>query len=193
MPKVESAKLAIEALNPDVEVITYQTRLDKENILGIFSGYDIILDGTDNFSTRYLINDACVLLGKPNVHGSIFRFEGQATVFNPPDGPCYRCIFPDPPPPDLAPNCAEGGVLGVLPGVIGIVLRWTVDRTRHGVLPAPRLSAAPSPSRCSSQAARKAWRARVRSDSAASSVICNVREISGTVSSSPKRSSRTLA
>ena len=117
MPKVESARIAIEALNPDVNVITYQTRLDKENILDIFADYDIILDGTDNFSTRYLINDACVLLGKPNVHGSIFRFEGQATVFDPPDGPCYRCIFPDPPPPDLAPNCAEGGVLGVLPGI----------------------------------------------------------------------------
>jgi molybdopterin/thiamine biosynthesis adenylyltransferase len=133
MPKVESAKLAIEALNPDVKVITYQTRLDKENILDIFADYDIILDGTDNFSTRYLINDACVLLGKPNVHGSIFRFEGQSTVFDPPNGPCYRCIFPDPPPPDLAPNCAEGGVLGVLPGIIGLIQSTEVLKLALGI------------------------------------------------------------
>jgi adenylyltransferase/sulfurtransferase len=133
MPKVESAKAAIEAINPDVKVITYQTRLDKENILDIFSQYDIILDGTDNFSTRYLINDACVILGKPNVHGSIFRFEGQATVFNPPDGPCYRCIFPDPPPPDLAPNCAEGGVLGVLPGTVGMLQATEVLKLALGI------------------------------------------------------------
>lgn len=133
MPKVESARAAIEALNPDVRVVTYQTRLDKENILDIFGGYDIILDGTDNFSTRYLINDACVLLGKPNVHGSIFRFEGQSTVFDPPNGPCYRCIFPDPPPPDLAPNCAEGGVLGVLPGIIGLIQSTEVLKIALGI------------------------------------------------------------
>ncbi len=133
MPKVESARIAIEALNPDVKVVTYQTRLDKENILGIFEDYDIILDGTDNFSTRYLINDACVLLGKPNVHGSIFRFEGQSTVFDPPQGPCYRCIFPDPPPPDLAPNCAEGGVLGVLPGIIGVIQATEVIKLALGI------------------------------------------------------------
>lgn len=133
MPKVESAREAIEALNPDVKVVTYQTRLDKENILEIFGDYDIILDGTDNFSTRYLINDACVLLGKPNVHGSIFRFEGQSTVFDPPAGPCYRCIFPDPPPPDLAPNCAEGGVLGVLPGIIGVIQATEVIKLALGI------------------------------------------------------------
>lgn len=133
MPKVESAKVAIAALNPDVKVVPYQTRLDKQNILDIFTEYDIILDGTDNFSTRYLINDACVLLGKPNVHGSIFRFEGQATVFNPPGGPCYRCIFPDPPPPDLAPNCAEGGVLGVLPGIIGLIQSTEVLKLALGI------------------------------------------------------------
>jgi sulfur-carrier protein adenylyltransferase/sulfurtransferase len=119
--KVESARATIEAINPDVQVISHETRLTKENVLDIFGEYDIILDGTDNFATRYLINDACVLLGKPNVHGSIFRFEGQATVFHPPEGPCYRCLFPDPPPPDLAPNCAEAGVLGVLPGIIGLI------------------------------------------------------------------------
>ena len=133
MPKVESAKMAIQAINPDVEVITYQTRLDKDNILDIFRDYDIIFDGTDNFSTRYLINDACVLLGKPNVHGSIYRFEGQSTVFHPPAGPCYRCIFPDPPPPDLAPNCAEGGVLGVLPGTIGILQSTEVLKLALGI------------------------------------------------------------
>ena len=121
MPKVESARLAIEALNPDVRVVKHETRLDQSNVLDIFSGYDVILDGTDNFATRYLINDACVLLDKPNVHGSIFRFEGQATTFIPHVGPCYRCLFPTPPPPELAPSCAEAGVLGLLPGTIGII------------------------------------------------------------------------
>lgn len=121
VPKVESARQALTALNPDVRVVGHETRLDKENVLDIFAGYDIVVDGTDNFASRYLINDACVLLGKPNVHGSIFRFEGQATVFNEGDGPCYRCLFPDPPPPELAPNCAEAGVLGALPGVIGVI------------------------------------------------------------------------
>jgi len=121
MPKVESARVAIEALNPDVNVVKHETRLDQSNVLDIFADYDIILDGTDNFATRYLINDACVLLNKPNVHGSIFRFEGQATTFIPFEGPCYRCLFPTPPPPELAPSCAEAGVLGLLPGTVGIV------------------------------------------------------------------------
>ena len=121
IPKVESARIAIEAINPDVEVIKHETRLDKSNVLDIFSQYDIILDGTDNFATRYLINDATVLLNKPNVHGSIFRFEGQATTFIPYEGPCYRCLFPTPPPPELAPSCAEAGVLGLLPGTVGMI------------------------------------------------------------------------
>lgn len=133
MSKVESARLGIEAINPDVKVIGHETRLTKENVLDIFRGYDIILDGTDNFASRYLINDACVILGKPNVHGSIFRFEGQTTVFNPPDGPCYRCLFPDPPPPELAPNCAEAGVLGVLPGIIGMLQTTEVLKLALGL------------------------------------------------------------
>jgi molybdopterin/thiamine biosynthesis adenylyltransferase/rhodanese-related sulfurtransferase len=119
--KVESARLAIEALNPDVNVIKHEVRLDQSNVLEILSQYDVILDGTDNFATRYLINDACVLLNKPNAHGSIFRFEGQATTFIPGEGPCYRCLFPTPPPPELAPSCAEAGVLGLLPGTIGVI------------------------------------------------------------------------
>ena len=121
IPKVESARLAIEALNPDVKVVKHETRVDKGNVLDIFSQYDIILDGTDNFATRYLINDATVLLNKPNIHGSIFRFEGQATTFIPYEGPCYRCLFPTPPPPELAPSCAEAGVLGLLPGTVGMI------------------------------------------------------------------------
>jgi adenylyltransferase/sulfurtransferase len=121
VPKVESARVAITALNPDVNVVKHETRLDQSNVLDIFADYDIILDGTDNFATRYLINDACVLLNKPNVHGSIFRFEGQATTFIPYEGPCYRCLFPTPPPPELAPSCAEAGVLGLLPGTVGII------------------------------------------------------------------------
>ncbi|MGH2613755.1 MAG: molybdopterin-synthase adenylyltransferase MoeB [Thermomicrobiales bacterium] len=121
LPKVESARLAIEALNPDVTVVKHETRLDQSNVLEIFADYDVILDGTDNFATRYLINDATVLLNKPNVHGSIFRFEGQATTFIPYEGPCYRCLFPTPPPPELAPSCAEAGVLGLLPGTIGMI------------------------------------------------------------------------
>jgi len=123
MPKVESARIAIEGINPDVTVITHHERLTKENALAIFAGYDVIIDGSDNFATRYLVNDACVLLGKPQVHGSIFRFDGQATTFDPRDteSPCYRCLFPEPPPPELAPSCAEAGVLGVLPGVIGLL------------------------------------------------------------------------
>lgn len=119
MLKTESAKKTIEELNPDVKVTLFNEKLTSENILRIFEGYDYILDGTDNFATRYLINDACVMTGKTNIHGSIFRFEGQATVFKPGDGPCYRCLYPEPPPPGLVPNCQEGGVLGVLAGVIG--------------------------------------------------------------------------
>ena len=119
MLKTESAKKTIEALNPDVKVTLFNEKLTSENILRIFEGYDYILDGTDNFATRYLINDACVMTGKTNIHGSIFRFEGQATIFKPGDGPCYRCLYPEPPPPGLVPNCQEGGVLGVLAGVIG--------------------------------------------------------------------------
>ena len=121
MPKVESARIAIEALNPDVRVIGYQERLSSENVLDIFERYDIIIDGCDNFPTRYLVNDACVMLGKPNVHGSIFQFEGMASVFDPRSGPCYRCLYPEPPPPGAAPSCAEAGVLGVLPGLVGCV------------------------------------------------------------------------
>ena len=116
-PKVDSAKRAIEALNPDVEVVTYRERLTSENIDRILDdGWDLIVDGADNFPTRYLVNDASVWRGIPVVHGSIYRFEGQVTVFKPHEGPCYRCLFPEPPPPELAPSCAEGGVLGVLPG-----------------------------------------------------------------------------
>jgi molybdopterin/thiamine biosynthesis adenylyltransferase/rhodanese-related sulfurtransferase len=119
-PKVSSAKRALEALNPDVRVLPYQERLTSENVERIFAdGWDVIVDGADNFPTRYLVNDASVWHGVPVVHGSIFRFEGQVTVFKPHDGPCYRCLFPQPPPPELAPSCAEGGVLGVLPGIIG--------------------------------------------------------------------------
>jgi len=119
-PKVDSAKRAIEALNPDVDVVTYRERLTSENIDRILDdGWDLIVDGADNFPTRYLVNDASVWRDIPVVHGSIYRFEGQVTVFKPHDGPCYRCLFPEPPPPELAPSCAEGGVLGVLPGIVG--------------------------------------------------------------------------
>jgi len=121
MPKVESAKLTLEGLNPDVKVIPYQEKLTSQNIMEIIKNYDLIVDGCDNFPTRYLVNDACVLTGKPNVHGSIFQFEGQATVFYPGKGPCYRCLYPEPPPADMAPSCAEAGVLGVLPGLIGTI------------------------------------------------------------------------
>ena len=121
MPKTESAKLTIQALNPDVRVIPYQQKLTSQNIMDIIKDYDIIVDGCDNFPTRYLVNDACVLAKKPNVHGSIFQFEGQASVFYPGKGPCYRCLYPEPPPPDMAPSCQEAGVLGVLPGLIGVI------------------------------------------------------------------------
>ncbi len=119
-PKAQSAKRTVEALNPDVQVVAYQERLTSENVERILAdGWDVIVDGADNFPTRYLVNDASVWHGIPVVHGSIYRFEGQVTVFRPGDGPCYRCLFPAPPPPELAPSCAEGGVLGVLPGIIG--------------------------------------------------------------------------
>jgi adenylyltransferase/sulfurtransferase len=119
--KLASARDRVQALNPHVQVDTYETLLSSENALELFAPYDVILDGTDNFPTRYLVNDACVLSGKPNAYGSIFRFEGQASVFGITDGPCYRCLYPEPPPPGLVPSCAEGGVLGVLPGIIGVI------------------------------------------------------------------------
>ena len=120
-PKIDSAEDKLKALNPDLVVNRYEFPINSENALDLFADYDVIVDGTDNFPTRYLVNDACVLLGKPNVYGSIFRFDGQASVFFPPHGPCYRCLYPEPPPPDLVPNCAEGGVLGILPGAIGVI------------------------------------------------------------------------
>jgi len=119
--KAESARETIEALNPDVKVITHIERLDESNVARIIADYDVILDGTDNFPTRYLLNDAALIANKPVVHGSVFRFEGQLTVFKPYEGPCYRCLYPEPPPMALAPSCAEAGVLGVLPGIIGIL------------------------------------------------------------------------
>jgi len=118
-PKLEAAKDRILELNPNVKVDSYETRLTSENAMDIIKDYDVVVDGTDNFPTRYLVNDACVLLGKPNVYGSIFRFEGQISVFDASRGPCYRCLYPEPPPPGLVPSCAEGGVLGILPGVVG--------------------------------------------------------------------------
>jgi adenylyltransferase/sulfurtransferase len=120
-PKLESAKEKIGAINPFVNVQTFNAKLSSDNALQIFSGFDIIIDGTDNFPTRFLVNDACVFTGKPNVYGSIFRFEGQASVFAAQEGPCYRCLYPEPPPPGLVPSCAEGGVLGILPGLVGVI------------------------------------------------------------------------
>jgi molybdopterin/thiamine biosynthesis adenylyltransferase/rhodanese-related sulfurtransferase len=119
--KVDSAKKTLTALNPDVNVVTYDVRFGADNILDILDGYDVVVDGTDNFPTRYLLNDASLLKRIPVVHGSIFRFEGQVTVFDPYNGPCYRCLLPEPPPPELAPSCAEAGVLGVLPGIVGSI------------------------------------------------------------------------
>ena len=119
--KLDSAEESMRGINPHVRIDRFDTALTSENALGILKDYDIVVDGTDNFPTRYLVNDACVLLGKPNVYGSIFRFEGQATVFAYRGGPCYRCLYPEPPPPGLVPSCAEGGVLGILPGLIGLV------------------------------------------------------------------------
>lgn len=121
-PKTESAKAAVNGINPDTKVVIHNTRISSDNALDIIGQYDIVVDGTDNFPTRYLTNDACVLLKKPNVYGSIFRFEGQASVFAPHlGGPCYRCLYPEPPPPGMVPSCAEGGVLGVLPGIVGCI------------------------------------------------------------------------
>ena len=120
-PKLESARDTLNAINPEVRVETHEVALSSSNALDVLGGYDVIVDGTDNFPTRYLVNDACVLLGKPNAYGSIFRFEGQASVFAAPGGPCYRCLYPEPPPPGLVPSCAEGGVLGILPGVVGTI------------------------------------------------------------------------
>ena len=121
-PKVQSGKETINSINPEVEVVVHETRLTAENAIEIMTPYDIVVDGTDNFPTRYLTNDACVLLKKPNVYGSIFRFEGQASVFAPElGGPCYRCLYPEPPPPGMVPRCSEGGVLGVLPGIVGCI------------------------------------------------------------------------
>ncbi|HWP90570.1 MAG TPA: molybdopterin-synthase adenylyltransferase MoeB, partial [Thermodesulfobacteriota bacterium] len=117
--KVESAKERVHEINSEIQIDTYNTRLTSENALDIIKKYDIVVDGTDNFATRYLVNDSCVLLGKPNVYGSIFRFEGQVSVFDAMRGPCYRCLYPEPPPPGMVPSCAEGGVLGILPGIIG--------------------------------------------------------------------------
>ncbi len=132
-PKVESARETILGLNPDITVNAINDRLTKENVLDLIREYDVILDGTDNFPTRYLLNDASIIANKPVVHGSVFRFEGQVTVFKPFDGPCYRCLFPEPPPPALAPNCAEAGVLGVLPGTIGMLQATEVIKLLLGI------------------------------------------------------------
>jgi molybdopterin/thiamine biosynthesis adenylyltransferase/rhodanese-related sulfurtransferase len=132
-PKLDSAEEKLNALNPDLHVVKYETRLTSQNAMEIFAGFDIVADGTDNFPTRYLVNDACVLSGKPNVYGSIFRFEGQASVFATEAGPCYRCLYPEPPPPGLVPSCAEGGVLGILPGLVGIIQASEVVKLILGI------------------------------------------------------------
>ena len=119
--KIDSAAEKMRAINPNVEIVKHEVALSSDNAFEILKDYDMVVDGTDNFPTRYLVNDVCVMLGKPNVYGSIFRFEGQVTVFGMPDGPCYRCLYPEPPPPGLVPSCAEGGVLGVLPGIVGSI------------------------------------------------------------------------
>ncbi|MHB1795598.1 MAG: molybdopterin-synthase adenylyltransferase MoeB [Acidobacteriaceae bacterium] len=119
--KLDSAEDSLKAINPNVKIVKFPTRLNSENAMEIFKDFDIVADGTDNFPTRYLVNDACVLSGKPNVYASIFRFEGQASVFATADGPCYRCLYPEPPPPGMVPSCAEGGVLGILPGLLGTI------------------------------------------------------------------------
>jgi adenylyltransferase/sulfurtransferase len=131
--KVESARARMLDINPDIEVATYNEPFTSDNALQIAKDYDVIVDGTDNFPTRYLVNDVCVLLGKPNVYGSIFRFEGQASVFYAKEGPCYRCLFPEPPPPGLVPSCAEGGVLGILPGTIGTIQATEVIKLILGI------------------------------------------------------------
>jgi molybdopterin/thiamine biosynthesis adenylyltransferase/rhodanese-related sulfurtransferase len=131
--KLESAAEKLKAINPYVNLKTYETRLSSANALELFREFDIVADGTDNFPTRYLVNDACVLTGKPNVYGSIFRFEGQASVFATEEGPCYRCLYPEPPPPGLVPSCAEGGVLGILPGLVGVMQATEVIKLILGV------------------------------------------------------------
>jgi adenylyltransferase/sulfurtransferase len=131
--KVDSAETALKGLNPYVNVVKHNTMLTSANALEIFKDYDVIADGTDNFQTRYLVNDACVLLGKPNAYGSIFRFEGQASVFATEQGPCYRCLYPEPPPPGLVPSCAEGGVLGILPGLVGVIQATEVIKLILGI------------------------------------------------------------
>jgi len=132
-PKIESALEKLQALNPEIEIVAHETLLNADNALEIIKDYDIVADGTDNFPTRYLTNDACVLLGKPNVHASIFRFEGQASVFYAKEGPCYRCLYPEPPPPGEVPSCAEGGVLGVLPGILGTIQATEVIKLILGI------------------------------------------------------------
>lgn len=132
--KTESAKMRLRDLNPHIDIATYDVQITSENAFDLIRPYDVVVDGTDNFPTRYLTNDACVMLGKPNVYGSIFRFEGQATVFSPKHGgPCYRCLYPEPPPPGLVPSCAEGGVLGVLPGVIGTIQATEAIKLLSGI------------------------------------------------------------
>src|ERR1700756_5577240 len=131
--KLDSAEEKLKALNPALNVVKHETMLTSANALEILKDYDIVADGTDNFPTRYLVNDACVLLGKPNAYGSIFRFEGQASVFATEQGPCYRCLYPEPPPPGLVPSCAEGGVLGILPGLVGVMQATEVIKLILGV------------------------------------------------------------
>jgi sulfur-carrier protein adenylyltransferase/sulfurtransferase len=131
--KLDSARDRLHSLNPHVQIDTYETSLTSQNALELFAPYDVILDGTDNFPTRYLVNDACVISGKPNAYGSIFRFEGQASVFGTKEGPCYRCLYPEPPPPGLVPSCAEGGVLGVLPGIIGVIQATEAIKVMLGI------------------------------------------------------------
>jgi molybdopterin/thiamine biosynthesis adenylyltransferase len=132
-PKVESARQTLLALNPDIEIETWNERLTSDNVLEVFDGYDLVVDGGDNFPTRYLVNDAAVHLNIPVVHGSVFRFEGQVTSFVPHDGPCYRCLYPEPPPPEFAPSCQEAGVLGVLPGIIGLLQAIEVVKLLLGI------------------------------------------------------------
>jgi adenylyltransferase/sulfurtransferase len=131
--KVDSAEIMLKGLNKNVNVVKHNTMLTSKNALEIFKDYDVIADGTDNFQTRYLVNDACVLTGKPNAYGSIFRFEGQASVFATEEGPCYRCLYPEPPPPGLVPSCAEGGVLGILPGLVGVIQATEVIKLILGI------------------------------------------------------------
>src|SRR6201996_2054423 len=132
-PKLDSAEEKLKALNPHMNVVKYNTMLSSSNALEIFKDFDIVADGTDNFQTRYLVNDACVLSGKPNEYGSIFRFEGQASIFATEEGPCSRCLYPEPPPPGLVPSCAEGGVLGILPGLVGVIQATEVIKLILGV------------------------------------------------------------